>query len=564
MAINTRKYIEEFVNIRDKDAHIVPFKLNQAQEMLYDVIRTQHTANKPIRIIILKARQLGFSTFTAGFILKNTATKSNINSGIIAHKEDSSTNIFNMYKLMYDNLPDAVRPTQRASNAKELIFDNAAHKGLNSRIRCMTAGAKGVGRSFTMNYLHLSELAFWEGDVKATLLGLFQAVPNKPDTAIIIESTANGYETFKELWDAAVAGDNDFYPLFVGWNQLKEYSIEFKTEKDKLEFIASLTKEEKKLQSDYELTYEQLNWRRWCIKNNCGGSIDQFHQEYPITPDEAFLATGSCVFNQENILKRLEYLSHNNPVIDRGEFNFKYDGLRIKNPVFVSEERGPVRIFKMPERGHNYVIGADTAGEGSDYFYAHVVDNDTGIEVAMYREDHVDETVFAHTMYSLGMFYNEALIAPESNFSTYPIKELERLQYPHIFVRQKEDNYTHGVVEAYGFRTTQITRPIVIALVQDVIRDAPELINDVILLKECLTFVKNERGRAEAMEGKHDDGVMSYGITLYARGQGTFNPLVEAIKPKKLFKWSEDLKQDYYRADAATRERMRERYGEIN
>ena len=509
--------------------------------------------NKPIRIIILKARQLGFSTVTGALLLKNCATKKNVTAGIVAHKEDSATNLFNMYKLMYDNLPPEIAPQQKASNAKEIIFNNNFNTGLNSRIRCMTAGAKGVGRSFTMNYLHISELAFWEGNPKETLLGLFQAVPNKPGTMIIIESTANGYETFKELWDMAVAGDSDFVPLFVGWNELPEYSMPFDP-------TTPLSEEEKSLKKMYSLTDDQIQWRRWCIRNNCGGSVDMFKQEYPICADEAFLASGACVFNQENILHRLSQLPMDPP--ERGAFTYDYNGLKIRHILFDSTPQGPVRIYKHPEPDHKYVIGADTAGEGSDYFYAHVLDNTTGEQVATYTIK-TDETIFAHDMYCLGVYYNEALLAIETNFSTYPIRELERIKYPNLYVREKEDSFTHQIIKSYGFRTTQITRPIIIQMVADMIRDYPVLINDRNTLNECLTFVRTDSGRAEALTGKHDDAVMSYGIALYIRPQQSFATKI-LDENKKRFKWSEDLKQDYYKADKETRERMIEKYGEIN
>ena len=551
MAINTKAYIEEFIKIRDKNSHIIPFKLNEPQLRLYSVIQEQSKKRQPIRIIILKARQMGFSTVSGGVILKNTATKPNVTSAIVAHKEDSASNLFNMYKLMYDNLPLEIKPTKKASNAKELIFNNDNNTGLNSRIRCMTAGAQGIGRSFTINYLHISELAFWEGNPKETLLGLFQAVPNTPDSMIIIESTANGFETFKDMWDAAVNGESDFYPLFVGWNELAEYQMPYDG--------SILTPEEVDLMNRYHLTREQIMWRRWCIKNNCGGDVDMFKQEYPITPQEAFLATGRCVFNQENIEKRLNNLPD---YIRRGEFKYTNTGVALKDINFIDDERGSIRIWEEPRPNHKYVIGADTAGEGSDYFYAHVLDNFDGKQVAVYRCP-TDETLFTHQMYCLGMLYNEALIAIETNFSTYPNKELERLRYPHIFVRQREDNYTHSISESFGFRTTMQTRPIIISMITDVIRECPEIINDRILLNECLTFVRNDKGRAEAMEGKHDDAVMSYGIALYARGQQVV-VLPEEVTPRKLFKWSDDLKQDYYKADKETRERMRERYGEPN
>lgn len=259
--INTKKYIEEYVKIRDKNSNIIRLKFNEPQQRYYNTIRKLKKANKPVRIIILKARQMGFSTATEAILFKETATKTNINTAIVAHKEDSTTNLFNMSKLIYNELPNEIKPEKKASNAYELVFNNKNGTGLNSKIKCMTAGGEGIGRSDTINNLHLSEFAFWQGDKKQTLLGLLQAVPNNSGTIVIIESTANGFEYFKELWDNAVEGRNDFIPIFVGWNELQEYQMPYTGFK--------LTKEEIELQKLYNLTLEQLTWRRWCIANNC-------------------------------------------------------------------------------------------------------------------------------------------------------------------------------------------------------------------------------------------------------------------------------------------------------
>lgn len=174
MNINTKKYIEEFIKIRDKAGKIIDLKLNQGQLKLYEAIKKQHKEGKPIRIIVLKARQIGFSTLTESIIFKNTATKFNVNAGIITHKEDATTNLFNMSKRMYDNLPLEMKPSLKRSNAKELIFDNDEGTGLKSKIKCMTAGSSGVGRSDTFNYLHISELAFGEIMQKKLLQGYFK------------------------------------------------------------------------------------------------------------------------------------------------------------------------------------------------------------------------------------------------------------------------------------------------------------------------------------------------------------------------------------------------------
>ncbi len=228
---NAREYIRSFLKIRTKAGDIVPFKLNKPQEKLYRIIKAQHEAGKPIRIIILKARQLGFSTMAEGLIFHDTATSENVNSMIVAHREDATANLFRMSKLFYDELPEPVKPMLKASNAQELYFANPsrdpedARPGLRSRIRCVTAGGKGIGRSDTLRNVHASEYAFWSGDKAGTLLGLLQAVPALPGTMVIIESTANGFDDFKTRWDAAVRGESDFIPVFFAWWENPEYRM---------------------------------------------------------------------------------------------------------------------------------------------------------------------------------------------------------------------------------------------------------------------------------------------------------------------------------------------------
>lgn len=542
MSINAKKYIESYIKIRDKKGNVIPLKLNEPQMKYYNVIKQLYEEKKPIRIIILKARQMGFSTETESIIFKNVVTNHNYNAGIVAHKEDSTTNLFNMSKRMLEYLPESIKPEQKKSNAKELVFNNENGTGLDSKIKCMTAGGKGIGRSDTFTALHLSELAFWEGNKQDILLGLLQAVPNIPESIVIIESTANGFDYFKELWDKAVAGENDFYPLFVGWNELSEYKMQYTG--------FQLTEEEKELQRVYNVSLEQLEWRRWCIKNNCGGDIDKFKQEYPISPEEAFISTGKCYFNKANIIKRINELRNIKPVI-RGSFSCFYDGVRIRGKKFNEEEKGSIKIYKYPENNVPYVIGGDTAGEGSDYFTAHVINNITGEQVAVLKQQY-DEIEYVKQMYCLGMFYNKALLGPESNFSTYPIQKLIELNYPNIFVRKKEDTYSNKYEKSFGFKTTSITRPLVLGNLQEIVKDEIEKICDIETLREMLTFIVNKNGRAEAEEGYHDDLVMALAISYYIRTQQTYNKL--SRNPKyddleeninKIFGNEEKIEVDY-------------------
>lgn len=513
MSINTKQYIEKYIKIRDKSGKIINLQFNEPQQRLYDIIKEQKLKNKPVRIVILKARQLGFSTIAESILFKETTTKFNVNTGIITHQDEATKNLFNMSKLMYECLPQEMKPAKKASNAQELIFDNDKGTGLKSKIRCMTAGSQGVGRSYTYDNLHVSELAFWPGNKKTTMTGLLQAVPNLPSTIIIIESTANGFEYFKEIWDGAVAGENDFIPLFVGWNELKDYQMPYTG--------FELTSEEIQLQRDYNLSLEQLTWRRWCIRNNCSNDIEQFKQEYPITPEEAFISTGACYFNKEIIMGRINKIKNIKP-LRKGYFSYSINGNKISDIEFIDDDKGYIDIYEEPKEGHPYVLGGDTAGDGSDYFTGLVIDNSNSKQIAKLRHNKIDEDEYSRQIYCLGTYYNNALVGLENNYSTYPTKKLKEYDYPKMYIREVEGNITEVIQDKYGFLTTKATRPIILAMLKEIFRDNISYINDLDVLYEGLVFIKNEKGRPEAEQGKHDDLIMGLAITYYIRTQQSF------------------------------------------
>ena len=519
-----KDYIESCLKIKTKSGTVVPFRLNDAQRKLYAVAKRQQDAGKPVRLIILKARQLGFSTLTEGLIFHACATRKNVNALIVAHREDATANLFRMSKLFYDELPAPVKPMLRASNAQELVFENPsklrsereARPGLRSRIRCATAGGRGIGRSDTLQCVHLSEYAFWPdgADGKAsTLAGILQAVPSLPGTMVVIESTANGFEDFKERWDAAVAGENDFEPVFFAWFENPDYSMPVVPGTE-------WTPEERELRDAYRLTDEQLQWRRWCIANNCGGSLDMFRQEYPASPGEAFLHSGTGVFDNEQIVLRLERLPE---PAGRGEFT---DG------EWTESETGAITLYELPEDGVPYVLGGDTAGEGSDYFTAIVIDNVTGRIAAKLRQKY-SEPEYVRQIYALGRFYNDALVAIETNFSTYPVMKLQEMEYSNQYSREREDTYTRQMRKSYGFRTDRQSRPRAIANLVEVFSSHPEWFTDRELLEEMLTFCYNEDHRPEALAGKHDDLVMGAAITYAVRHQQRMTVLTEPEKPRE-------------------------------
>lgn len=257
---------------------------------------------------------------------------------------------------------------------------------------------------------------------------------------------------------------------------------------------------------------------------------DYFYQVYCLGQWGVY---GKTIFNAQKVSERLHILC---PPLKRGSFSYDYDGLNILNIHFVEDENESIAVYKEPVQGVPYVIGGDTAGEGTDNFAAQVIDNITGEQAAVLHRP-FDEDVYAREIYCLGKYYNDALIGIESNFSSYPIKELERLGYDKQFIRCSEDTFTHKVQSSYGFKTTSATRPVIIGNLVQVVRDGIHLINDKDTLEEMLTFVRSEKGRAQAQQGSHDDLIMALAIAYYIREQQSFKIEGQPWHPKYNFEF---------------------------
>jgi len=228
--------------------------------------------------------------------------------------------------------------------------------------------------------------------------------------------------------------------------------------------------------------------------------------------------------------------------------------------AFEDDRNGFIKVYAEPNERRPYVIGGDTAGDGSDACVLQVLDAISGEQVAILRSADMDEDLFARQCYCLGRWYNDALIAIEANLSTFPIRELERLRYPRQFVREQFDDLTHKVKMSFGFRTDMKTRPVIISDLVRLVREHVELINDRTTLEEMLSFIRNpETYKPEAEEGAHDDCVMALAIALFARNSGQIK-LKEIVRQTEV-EWTEDMKEDYRVANKEDRRLMIERWG---
>lgn len=522
---NYRKHLK----IEDRrTGALITFEPNSVQRKLRAEILGQVRAGKPVRLWILKSRRMGVSTMIQATFAHYAFTTRRFAAMTGAHEDDSSEHLHGMTEQMYDNLPEALQKTKRTGlRGKRLKFTDG------SGLTTFTAmSGAGVGRGKGTRAVHASEVAFWR-DPKATLLALRQIVPFEPGTFFIGESTAHGMgDEFQLEWDRAVAGESDYTALFYAWHEFEDYRMPV------VEPLGELDAEEVELRK-LGIDDEQIAWRRHTIKNECGGSLDLFHQEYPATADQAFLTSGRTYF--EN-LGRFESTPP------------KFVGELLGKPVlggsvkFSRLAAGPVQIWESPKAKAHYTIGADVAGSvirtqydarpaGTrvDAYCAYVAETKTGRLVASFYARGLTEDQYALRIAQLGRLYNDATLAVEKQggYGTATIITLRQLYaYPNLYVHLDEDSTDTGdETGAFGFPMSTTTRPIVLADLSSALADRPGALRDEALKREMARFVVDDAGRPAAGVGAHDDRVMAMAITQHVRNVRATRPLREGERP---------------------------------
>lgn len=494
-------YAPNALKIRTKDGEIRPFLPNEAQRRLLDAINQQMAQEGKVRIIILKARQMGLSTAVGAWLYWWVSQHQAQKALVVTHHSDSTRALFDMTKRFYDLTPEILKPSTRYSSRRELSFDV-----LDSGYMVATAGGDGIARGETITQAHLSELAFWpRSSAEENFNGLMQAIPNAKGTAVFIESTANGVSgLFYELWQGAVSGENGFIPVFLPWYIQPEY-------REAVPPGFTRTPEEEELVERLGLDDGQLMFRRRKIAQN---GRDLWQQEYPSTPDEAFLTSGRPVFNTEQLSRMLDEAPE--PIAR----------LALVGSAWEKHSRGELLCYREHDPAESYYIGADVAMgiRNGDYSVAQVMDSRKRV-VATYRA-HVHPDYFAEVLYHLGMFYNEARIVVESN--NHGILTCTRLgkdlAYPNFYTEVQYDKITDKETVKLGFSVTVKTKPLIIDELRAALRDGTIELYDRQTIRELMTYIVNENGGMEAEEGCHDDTVMALALCNHIN-EGQFIPI---------------------------------------
>ena len=509
-----------FLTIKTKNSGIIKLNPTETQKKALKKIKELFYSGKPVRMLIVKARQVMITTLIEAIIYSFTSRMRGVNACVIADDLDGSNYVFEMQKMFQECLEVHLKPRIKHSNEKKLAFS-----GLNSQILIDTAENPNVGRKYTIQFAHLTEFMFYKHSLKHILLGLNQSVPQSMGTMIILESTANGAgNEGYDLWQDAMQGNTDWVPLFIGWNEMPEYARPLDGDKlypiDGIKFSSpaerkKFTDEEVGLIKRYKLTGEQINWRRWTIVNSCNGSVLSFRQEYPISAEEAFIATGDVYFDRDGLLGQEEKkpLAVGNFVLLDGKM------------VFREAEGGLWKIYEYPKRGEQYCIGADPC-EGlphGDNATAVILNKKTNNTAATYKHKSAPDQ-FAIDLVDAGKHYFQAMIACENKgYGSACNKDMYKI-YGNIFRMIKAKDGKENPSHDLGWNTNVTSRRTMLAQFSEELREKATDLLDGDLIRECWTFIRNpdKNGEPAADKGKTDDMVMARAIAGMVRAYYPF------------------------------------------
>jgi hypothetical protein len=499
---NKVEWIQTFIKIADKQGNIVPFILTPEQK--------EFLTNLDNKDIVLKSRQLGLSVCVIAESIREVVTRENCTCALISHNQSSCNAVFDKLKQQFNSLPDWVKPETVQNNRQALTFKNG------SSIVCLTAGNKDLLRGSTITGVcHCSEIAFWK-DTERHMKALSQACSET--STLILESTANGFNRFSELYYQAKNGENDFKPFFFNWiNGRTLFKGQYDLAVDKYKANHSgrmLTEaeydEEEKQLAELGATPEQIVWRRGKISTE---GIDTFHVEYPSTDDECFISTGCNVFDTNKIAKLLK---------TKFKEPLKEERLTsINNDLRVWVKNGSLKIYSLPRAGMRYWIGVDVSeGVGLDSSTMFVIDKN-GDNVCTFKNNKIKPYEFADVCYWVGRLYGNAHLVVEKASGGHSV--LERLRYTHKYrnlAKYKTYDEYNKIQWKWGFDTNAKTKGIAVNDAREWFDKGLIKINDKELLNEMKVFVINENGQMGAIDGAHDDLVSAMWLAIQGQKSG--------------------------------------------
>lgn len=513
----------------------VKFKLRKAQRKLLKVLVDTLFQNKPIRIILLKARQWGGSTLIQLFMSWiQLFHRENWNSVIAAHIEEAARNIRSMYTLMAERHPKQIQEVRfkafEGSSKNKQIVDRGCviYIGSMERPNSLHSG----------NYklVHCSEVGLWKATTErkpSDFVNSFEgSVPLEPFTVVALESTAKGTGNFfHTTWQGAVRGENAYTPIFVAWWEIDMYTKPFTSDKELKMFVESMNKNELYMFS-LGATLEGIHWyrdKRMSYENDW-----DMQEGFPTTADEAFVTSGRkahhplYIKQMEMFTRKPEYIGEMFADAPSGELSIN------SSLQFKEMSKGEFWVWKKPDTNtlynNRYVVSLDIGGAAAnaDWSVIRVLDRlplkDGGVPefVATYRF-HMDQDLTAWRAVQVAKWYCDALLVVESNSLqtfqtegnfTSTVLDIIAHVYPHLYYRDDPSKIKEGIPLRYGFHTGH-NKSEIVSIMTKGLREIGFIERDQRMLDECGWYELKQNGSYGAIDGQHDDIYMSSGINLW-------------------------------------------------
>lgn len=491
------QYIPRFLKLRTKIGSVIPFKPNRAQVELERQKNVARAAGRPERWLILKSRQVGFSTHEVARNFHLVSTRFNMRAVTLAHTKEVAENLFQTATFFYDQIDGRFRPKRLAPRNKKNLY----YPAINSYFGIGTSKDASFGRGSTLNRVHWSEVAYTErsyNDQQKLLTSLRHAAKKGE---IVLESTANGFgNLFEFMVSEALAGRDEWTLIFVPWWFDDDCRVRV-TEEQAREIMATLSDVEKMLVEKHHLEADQIAFRR--SENSTAQKRADFPQEFPEDERTCFLTSGVSYFD----MLVVDHLIRTTLAIPGREIP---DGIET--------------IWEPPQPGVQYVGGVDTSEgiKGCDPNGIGIMRRDTGAQVCdvhgLFDPDDLGDLTVKYAK-----MYNGALMGVERNNHGHAV--LRRIRSKTGGASQFDGGwlYYHSPSgepsnAKMGWPTDNVTRPVMISDLRSAVNDRAIQIRDLGMLSECRTFRKQTSGKWEADSGKHDDRIIKWSIALQMRG----------------------------------------------
>lgn len=500
------------------------------QRKMFAEYRRCQAEGRPCLMLVLKPRKDGASTGAQAITYHHLRRYGGRVGAQMGDKIGTSTNLFEMFRAFYEG--DRFEWGQGPRNERENKDDEITLPN-GSTYTKETAGSTNAGRSKTPQVANATEVAFFpkgDGGRDPALGFLNSASLEGPESLAIWDTTPNGASgVFYDYWQDKT---NAWIKVFVAWFENEEHATAFAGEKERAAFGKSLTDDEREEQERFGVTLEQLNWRRWCIKNKCQGDVSKFRQEYPSDEVSCWLASGRPRFD----LRKVEAMGKRCLTVKPrvGELVEQTNG----GVTFAPDEAGTVQVFEEPQYGCRYLGVADSmtgedqvaSGPTADpdwhafgILRAGFIDGANGAwvppRVVCFHRSKVEIEVATNIMAAMARWYGECLVVPEvNNCGLYLTKRLNEMGIP--VYRRPVGREMQGIDYALGWKTDAATKKAIVDHLAGAVLKWKEEARTfdceaVAVLGEMKTFVTMERGQPRAMPGHHDDGVMMLAMGLF-------------------------------------------------